>query len=157
MYPLRKLLTSYSVWVLMSVKSSQKGWGLERSASKVEDETGERSILVGVKGNCNMLNYTVGGSLKVICEECFSLSIRDCLSCVDISSSMSPSDGKNTNWVSVSCEAKTFKTLNNRFGSRNIPRSRCYSWNRLLTLVFMTIVTSTSFTLRDQCQSQYYH
>ena len=157
MYPLRKLLTSYSVWVLMSVKSSQKSWGLERSASEVEDETGECSVLVGVKGNSNMLNYTVRCSLKVICKECFSLSIRDGLSCMDISSSVSPSDGKNTNWVSVCCEAKALKTLNNGFGSSNIPRSRCYSWNRLLSLVVVTIVTSTSFTLREQCQSQYYH
>lgn len=119
--PLWHLFASNSVRVLTSIESSEKGWALERTTSKVEGETNKSTSLVGVQVDLDESVNTGNESLEVLTQKSISLSFSNFHTRFNIRSSVSVADGKNTNSIKIGSKSKSLKLLYKAFSSWLVP------------------------------------
>ncbi len=119
--PSGELLWSNFVQILSSIHSFSESWSLKGTAANVEAPWHEGTNLVGVKGAVNVGWDTLVELSKVLLEKLISSCLCDGESSVNIWSSVTVTDGPNSNWVLIGCQAKTLEFLNEFQGSSHIP------------------------------------
>ena len=119
--PSGKLLRSDSVGVLTSVKSSEESRGLESTATDVEGEAHQGSILVVIEADLDVAVDAVSELLEVICEVSLSLSSGDGQSLLDLWASVTPTDGPDSSGAEIGIEIEPLKLLDESLGPCDVP------------------------------------